>query len=63
VTDDEPETVARKLDAQGIAVRAGHHCAQPALLRYGLKSAVRASLGMYNTPEEVDALVRAIKEM
>ncbi len=63
VTDAEPETVARKLDAQGIAVRAGHHCAQPALLRYGLNNAVRASLGMYNTPEEVDALVKAIKEM
>lgn len=63
VTDGDPETVARKLDTQGIAVRAGHHCAQPALLRYGLKSAVRASLGLYNTEEEVDALVKAIREM
>jgi len=63
VTDADPETVARKLDSHGIAVRAGHHCAQPALLRYGLKSAVRASLGLYNTPEEVDALVKAIREM
>jgi len=63
VTDADPEIVARRLDAQGIAVRAGHHCAQPALLRYGLKSAVRASLGMYNTPEEVDALVKAVREM
>ena len=63
VTDAEPETVAHRLDKQGIAVRAGHHCAQPALLRYGLKSAVRASLGMYNTADEVDALVKAVKEM
>jgi cysteine desulfurase/selenocysteine lyase len=63
VTDMPPETVAQKLDAQGIAVRAGHHCAQPALLRYGLTSAVRASLGMYNTAEEVDALIQAVAEM
>jgi cysteine desulfurase / selenocysteine lyase len=63
VTDTAPELVASKLDAQGIAVRAGHHCAQPALLRYGLTSAVRASLGLYNTPEEVDALVIALKQM
>lgn len=63
VTDKSPETVASKLDAQGIAVRAGHHCAQPALLRYGLTSAVRASLGLYNTPEDVDALVNALKQM
>jgi cysteine desulfurase/selenocysteine lyase len=63
VTDMPPETVAQKLDAQGIAVRSGHHCAQPALLRYGLVSAVRASLGMYNTPEDVDALVQAVAEM
>ena len=63
VTDTDPEAVARKLDAQGIAVRAGHHCAQPALLRYGLTSAARASFGMYNTAKEVDALVRAVAEM
>ncbi len=63
VTDTDPEAVARKLDAQGIAIRAGHHCAQPALLRYGLTSAARASFGMYNTAEEADALVRAVAEM
>ncbi len=63
VTDIPPETAANKLDAKGIAVRAGHHCAQPALLRYGLTSAVRASLGLYNTPEDVDALINALSEM
>ena len=63
VTDTDPETVAKKLDAQGIAIRAGHHCAQPALLRYGLTSAARASLGMYNTAEEIDTLIRAVSEI
>jgi cysteine desulfurase/selenocysteine lyase len=56
----EPDTVAQRLDAQGIAIRAGHHCAQPALRHYGLGSAARASLGVYNTPDDVDALVRAV---
>jgi cysteine desulfurase/selenocysteine lyase len=56
----EPDTVAQRLDAQGIAIRAGHHCAQPALMHYGLGSAARASLGVYNTPGDVDALVRAV---
>lgn len=56
----KPEQIAQKLDAQGIAIRAGHHCAQPALHHYGLGSAARASLGVYNTPEDVDALVKAV---
>jgi cysteine desulfurase/selenocysteine lyase len=55
-----PEQIAQRLDAQGIAVRAGHHCAQPALRHYGLNSAARASLGVYNTPDDVDALVNAV---
>lgn len=56
----KPEQIAQKLDAQGIAIRAGHHCAQPALHHYGLGSAARASLGVYNTPDDVDALVKAV---
>ncbi len=48
------------LDEQGIAVRAGHHCAQPILRRHGLESAVRPSLALYNTRREVDQLVRAL---
>lgn len=55
-----PEKIAQGLDAQGIAIRAGHHCAQPALHHYGLGSAARASLGVYNTPDDVDALVNAV---
>lgn len=55
-----PENVGQYLDREGIAVRAGHHCAQPVLSRFGLTSAVRASLGVYNTREEVDCLANAI---
>jgi cysteine desulfurase / selenocysteine lyase len=55
-----PDEVASALDKQGIAVRAGHHCAQPILRRYGLESAVRPSLAMYNTCAEVDLLVAAL---
>jgi cysteine desulfurase/selenocysteine lyase len=56
-----PEDLGRYLDTQGIAVRAGHHCAQPALRRFGLTSTVRPSLAFYNTRAEVDALVDAIQ--
>jgi len=56
-----PEDMGRYLDTQGIAVRAGHHCAQPALRHFGLASTVRPSLAFYNTREEVDALLEAIQ--
>lgn len=55
-----PEKVGQYLNREGIAVRAGHHCAQPVLSRYGLTSTVRASLGVYNTREEIDCLANAI---
>ncbi|GMV42373.1 MAG: hypothetical protein AMXMBFR64_40890 [Myxococcales bacterium] len=57
------EDVGRALDHEGIAVRAGHHCALPALRRFGLESTVRPSLALYNTPEEIDALVAAVKRV
>ena len=56
----ESEEVGKALDREGIAVRAGHHCAQPILRRFGLESTVRASLALYNTCEDVDALVAAL---
>lgn len=56
-----PERAAQYLDQEGIATRAGHHCAMPALRRYGLASTVRASLGLYNTMEEVDSLANALR--
>ena len=55
-----PEDVGSALNSSGIAVRAGHHCAQPILRRYGLAATVRAALAMYNTRAEVDALARAL---
>jgi cysteine desulfurase / selenocysteine lyase len=54
------EDIGAALNREGIAVRAGHHCAQPILRRFGLESSVRASLALYNTCEEVDALVAAL---
>lgn len=55
-----PESAAKYLNQDGIAVRSGHHCAQPALHRYGLSSSIRASLGLYNTKEEVDCLASSV---
>jgi cysteine desulfurase / selenocysteine lyase len=54
------EDVGAALNRQGIAVRAGHHCAQPILRRFGVESTVRPSLALYNTCEEIDALASAI---
>jgi cysteine desulfurase/selenocysteine lyase len=54
------EDVGAALNRQGIAVRAGHHCAQPILRRFGVQSTVRPSLALYSTCEEIDALVAAI---
>jgi cysteine desulfurase / selenocysteine lyase len=54
------EDVGKALDQEGIAVRSGHHCAQPILRRFGLESTVRASLAPYNTCEDIDALVAAL---
>lgn len=51
------------LDRLGIAVRTGHHCAQPLMIRLGIQGTVRASFAMYNTTEEIDALVEGIKRV
>ena len=51
------------LDRLGIAVRTGHHCAQPLMIRMGIQGAVRASFALYNTREEVDALVEGVKRV
>jgi len=51
------EEVAQALNEEGIAVRAGHHCAQPIVRRFGLEATVRASLAFYNTCEEIDRLI------
>jgi cysteine desulfurase/selenocysteine lyase len=55
-----PHDVAQWLDAEGVALRAGHHCAQPLHARLGVKATARASLGLYNLREEVDRLVEGL---
>jgi cysteine desulfurase/selenocysteine lyase len=58
-----PEDVGRALNEEGIAVRSGHHCAQPILRRFGVKATVRPSLAFYNTCEEVDRLVAVVRRL
>lgn len=60
IDDAHPHDVSQILEADGIAVRAGHHCAQPLLKHLGVMSATRASLMFYNTEEEIDALIASI---
>jgi cysteine desulfurase/selenocysteine lyase len=57
------EEVGAALDREGIAVRSGHHCAQPILRRFGVESTVRPSLAFYNTFEEIDALANAVRNL
>src|SRR5262249_49557294 len=58
-----PHDVGTILDRQGIAVRTGHHCAQPVMDRFKIPATTRASLAFYNTREEIDALVRGIHKV
>jgi cysteine desulfurase/selenocysteine lyase len=55
-----PHDVAQLLDERGIAVRAGHHCARPVCVRYGIPATTRASFGLYTTTDEIDALVAGL---
>lgn len=57
------EEVGRSLNQEGIAVRTGHHCAQPILRRFGLETTVRPSLAFYNTCEEVDRFIAVIRRL
>jgi cysteine desulfurase / selenocysteine lyase len=58
-----PHDIGTILDQEGVAIRAGHHCAQPVMERFGVDATARASFGLYNTKEEIDALVRGIKKV
>jgi len=58
-----PHDIGTILDHEGIAIRAGHHCAQPVMERFGVPATARASFALYNTREEVDALVRALEKV
>ena len=57
-----PHDIGTILDQEGVAIRAGHHCAQPLMEALGLVATARASFGLYNTPAEIDVLVSAIKK-
>lgn len=57
------DEVGSALDRQGIAVRTGHHCAQPILRRFGVETTVRPSLAFYNTFDEIDRLVRIVHDL
>ncbi len=55
-----PHDLGTILDDRGVAVRAGHHCAQPVMARFGIPATVRASFAFYNTPDEIEALARGV---
>jgi len=56
-----PHDIAHVLDSRGVCIRAGHHCAQPVMARFGLPATARVSFGLYNTLAEVDALIEALQ--
>lgn len=58
-----PHDIGTILDQEGIAIRTGHHCAQPVMERFGVDATARASFGLYNSREEIDALVRGIHKV
>jgi len=58
-----PHDIGTILDSEGVAVRAGHHCAQPVMARYGVSATVRASFALYNEAREIEALVRGLHKV
>ena len=58
-----PHDIGTILDQEGIAIRTGHHCAQPVMERFGVDATARASFGLYNTKQEIEALVRGIQKV
>jgi cysteine desulfurase / selenocysteine lyase len=61
--DVHPHDIGTVLDREGIAVRTGHHCAQPVMQRFGIPATARASLGLYNTRAEIDVLVAGLEKV
>ena len=55
-----PHDIGTILDVEGVAIRTGHHCAQPVMQRFGVPATARASFAFYNTKEEVDAFIKAL---
>jgi cysteine desulfurase/selenocysteine lyase len=63
IEDIHPHDIGTILDSEGVAVRTGHHCAQPVMIRFGIPATARASFALYNTREDVDALLRGIHKV
>lgn len=63
INDAHPYDVGQLLDAKGIAIRTGHHCCQPLMRKLGIEGTCRASLAFYNTKEEVDSFISALKSI
>ncbi|PYX20033.1 MAG: cysteine desulfurase CsdA, partial [Acidobacteria bacterium] len=61
--DIHPHDIGTILDQEGIAIRTGHHCAQPVMERFGVDATARASFALYNTKDEIDLLVRGIQKV
>jgi len=61
VDNVHPHDLGTILDREGIAIRTGHHCAQPVMERFGVPATARASFAVYNTRDEIDALVSGIR--
>ncbi len=63
LSDIHPHDVGTILDQEGIAIRTGHHCSQPVMHRFGIPATARASLAIYNTREDIDALAKGIERV
>jgi cysteine desulfurase/selenocysteine lyase len=63
VADLHPHDVGQLLDERGVAVRVGHHCARPACLRYGVPATTRASVHLYSSTDDIDALVEGLRQV
>jgi cysteine desulfurase/selenocysteine lyase len=61
--DVHPHDIGTILDREGVAIRAGHHCCQPLMARLGVPATARASLALYNTHADIDALVSALHKV
>ena len=58
-----PHDIGTIVDREGVAIRTGHHCAQPVMERFGVPATARASMAMYNTREEIDVLAGALRRV
>jgi cysteine desulfurase/selenocysteine lyase len=58
-----PHDIGTILDRDGVAIRAGHHCAMPAMQRFGVPATARASFAFYNTKDEIDLFVQALRQV